>query len=221
MNLPAPPRASTAALAAAGALAVANLIRPVVPGGVWHVATTAALLGVGHWARLTSAELGLARDRVPAGLRLGGLVFAGISAVVVAGGLLGVLQDDRVDIGAGEVALRVLVLIPLGTVLVEELAFRGVLQGLLDRATTRRGSLVIASVLFGLWHVVPAATGGGVGDGDVAVPLLAVGTFLATTVAGAGFWWLRDRTGSLVAPMLAHLATNSVTFAVAWAAAQT
>lgn len=219
MNPPSRPRASTAALAAVGVLAAANLIRPVVPGGVWHVATTAAVLAVARRAGLTRAELGLARGRVRSGLRLGGFAFAAISAVVVVGGLLGVLQDERVDVGAGEVALRVLVLIPVGTVLVEELAFRGVLHGLLDRAVSRRASLVLGSVLFGLWHVFPAATGGGVGDGDVAVPLVVVGTFLATTVAGAGFWWLRDRSGSLVAPMLAHLATNSVTFAVAWATA--
>lgn len=44
-------------------------------------------------------------------------------------------------------------------------------------------------------------------------------TFLATTAAGVGFEWLRRRSGSLAAPALAHLATNSVTFAVAWAAA--
>jgi len=184
---------------------------------VWHVATTAALIGIGGRAGLGAAELGLGRDRVRAGLRLGGLAFVGISAVVVAGGLLGVVTDDRAEVGGGEVALRVLVVIPLGTVLVEELAFRGVLHGLLHRAAAPAVATAVGSLAFGLWHVVPTATGGGVQTGDVALPLLVAGTFLATTAAGFGFEWLRRRSDSLLAPALAHLATNSITFTVAWA----
>ena len=49
------------------------------------------------------------------------------------------------------------------------------------------------------------------------VALTVAGTFVVTTIAGVGFLWLRTRSGSVVAPMLAHLATNSLTFAVAWA----
>ena len=46
------------------------------------------------------------------------------------------------------------------------------------------------------------------------------GTFVATFVAGLGFAWLRERSGSVIAPAAAHLATNSVAFAVAWAVAR-
>ena len=48
-------------------------------------------------------------------------------------------------------------------------------------------------------------------------PGQSAGTVLATTVAGVGFGWLRVKSGSLLAPVLAHLATNSLTFAIAWA----
>lgn len=205
------------AVAAVAVLVVANVSRPVVPGGVWHVAVVVATLAVARWGGLGAGDLGLARARVPDGVRLGGLAFAAISTVVVAGGLLGVVHDDRVDVAAGEVALRVLVLIPFGTVLVEELAFRGVLHGALHRALPPRFALGAGAVLFGLWHVLPAATGGGITAGDPSPVVLAGGTFLATTVAGVGFEWLRVRSDSLVAPMLAHLATNSITYAVAWA----
>ena len=60
--------------------------------------------------------------------------------------------------------------------------------------------------LFPVW---PSDADGGVGDlgrwGEVA------GTF----VAGLGFIWLRHRSGSLLAPILAHAGTNSIPFAVA------
>jgi uncharacterized protein len=35
-------------------------------------------------------------------------------------------------------------------------------------------------------------------------------------VAGVGFCWLRLRSGSLLAPALAHLATNVVALTLAW-----
>lgn len=217
MTRPGGRRASSTAFAATSVLVVANVSRPVVPGGLWHAATAVAMLLVARWGGLGVGDLGLSRDRVRDGLRLGGLVFVSISAVVVAGGFLGVVQDDRVDVSAGELALRVLVIIPLGTVLVEELAFRGVLHGALHRALPARVALGTGAILFGLWHVLPAATGGGITAGDPSPVLLAGGTFAATAVAGVGFEWLRTRSDSLVAPMLAHLATNSVTYAVAWA----
>ena len=39
-----------------------------------------------------------------------------------------------------------------------------------------------------------------------------VGTIAVTTVAGVLFAWLRLRSGSLVAPILAHIATNSFAY---------
>ncbi|HTO00867.1 MAG TPA: CPBP family glutamic-type intramembrane protease, partial [Microthrixaceae bacterium] len=59
--------------------------------------------------------------------------------------------------------------------------------------------------------------GGGVDTGSNRFVTTAI-TFLATALFGAILVWLRRKSGSLVAPALAHLATNSVTFAVAWIA---
>lgn len=42
------------------------------------------------------------------------------------------------------------------------------------------------------------------------------GNVLATAVAGAVFSWLRIRSGSLLAPALAHLGTNDITYVVGW-----
>ncbi len=38
-----------------------------------------------------------------------------------------------------------------------------------------------------------------------------------TSIAGVGFAWLRLRSGSLLAPVLAHIATNSFSIVTAWA----
>ena len=127
-------------------------------------------------------------------------------------------MTDRVEISAAELWLKVLVVIPIGTVLLEELAFRGVILGLLQRLTPMVPAVVIAAVMFGLWHVPTAwnTASGSSGAGRVGA---VVGTVIATTVAGLVFCFLRLRSRSLVAPMLVHLATNSVTFAIAWSLA--
>src|SRR4029078_12168563 len=46
-----------------------------------------------------------------------------------------------------------MVIIPLQTVIPEELAFRGVLHGALNRAWGFRGVAAAGSLLFGLWHI--------------------------------------------------------------------
>jgi uncharacterized protein len=39
----------------------------------------------------------------------------------------------------------------------------------------------------------------------------------ASALAGVVFCWLRLRSGSLVAPVMLHTATNSLAYATAWA----
>ena len=194
-----------------GGLTTAIVARStVIPSG-WHLAFNVSVigfsLGVAWMARLRSDDLGLPRHRVGAGLRYGGATFLAITVAVSSAAPFGLLDDDRTTIGVAEMLVRVLLVIPIGTVLMEEFAFRGVLFGLLERTTTPVRSTAVGALLFGLWHVPPI-----IGDGVWPV----LGTLVATTGAGAGFIWLRRRSGSLLAPVLAHLATNSVTFALSW-----
>lgn len=215
-------RTTTALAAVLVVLAVANVARStVVPSGahlVFNLSLAAVVTALGAWAQLSRVELGLDRTRLGAGLRLGLLAFAIVAVAIVGAALVsggsGAFDDDRARVDAGAMVLRVLVIIPLGTVLVEELMFRGVLHGLLSRLTTATGALVVGAIVFGLWHVFPAwraAEGGALDRAGVAA-----GTLAATTAAGVVFVWLRARSGSVVAPMLAHLATNSVAYATAW-----
>jgi membrane protease YdiL (CAAX protease family) len=199
-------------------LATWNLTRdPLVPGSYHltaNVLLTAVVLGVAGAGGLRAADLGLRRASLGRGFAYGGVVVG----VVLAGLVVAVLvaprafRDDRVDVSLGKMLFEVLVEIPLATVMFEEVAFRGVLLGLLRKRLPTWTALVVSALLFGLWHV------DGVlhrhdGPGLAAV---VAGTVLATTVAGLGFAWLRVRSDSLVAPMLAHWATNSLAFVVAW-----
>jgi membrane protease YdiL (CAAX protease family) len=205
-------------------LAMYNVVRSSVIDGDLDTATNLAVgaivLLAGWWAGLSTRELGLDRANARAGLRLGLVAAAVVAAVVIIGAVVfstfGTIDDSCVEISFQAMMLRVLVIIPIATAVVEETIFRGVLYGLLRRRCTVVAAAAIDAVLFGLWHVYPAwldtsGTAVGVGRGATVA-----GTFVATTTAGLVLTWLRQRSGHLLAPILAHAASNSVTFAVAW-----
>jgi membrane protease YdiL (CAAX protease family) len=160
----------------------------------------------------------LSPRRLTDGLRYGGLAFGAVTVVILLGVAIPATREafhsGRADITARQLLVQVPLTIPLGTVVVEELVFRGALLGLFRLAMPTARAVVSCSVLFGLWHVpsVLAATSGS----DVRVLAAAAGTFVATFAAGLAFCWLRIRSGSLLAPAMAHLATNSVALVVAW-----
>lgn len=198
-----------------GLVAAWNLGRSLgLPGEAhlpFNLAMSAVVVGTGVAAGLRSGDLGLARARIGSGLRWGAgtaaVVGAAIAAAASAGPGAGWFDDPRADVTAGELAWRALVVIPVGTVLVEELTFRGALHGLLDRRWGPTVAIAAGGGLFGLWHVVPAWDQG----------IASVGaTLVATTAAGVAFGWLRQRSGSVVAPALAHVATNSGALLAAW-----
>jgi membrane protease YdiL (CAAX protease family) len=121
----------------------------------------------------------------------------------------------------GEIAARVLVRIPVGTVLWEEVAFRGVLLAALLRVTSPRAAVVTSSAVFGLWHVRPTVGAVAANDlpgGPVALAAAVALGCLATAAAGVLFVALRQRSGSLLAPVLLHLATNTLGLLAAAAA---
>jgi membrane protease YdiL (CAAX protease family) len=208
-----------------GGLAAYNIARSAaIPGDAHFVANiliAVAVLAVGLTIGLTRDELGVAHDHLRAGVRLGLLAAGLIAAVVVIVALFpgtgGLFEDDRVDVSFADMAVRVLVVIPLGTVLVEEVIFRGVLHGLLRRRLDIRPAALWGATAFGLWHLFPVwRSYDDVAFGDLGRWGTIVGTFAATFGAGLGFIWLRHRSGHLIAPVFAHVATNSIPFAVAW-----
>jgi uncharacterized protein len=123
------------------------------------------------------------------------------------------LGDERAaGMGATAVAYEVLLRIPLGTALFEEVAFRGVLLALVAEQRGPVVGVVVSSVVFGLWHIGPGIATLRINDPDISLAGLSVGVtsmVLVTTVAGVVFCWLRIRSRSLLAPILAHWATNA------------
>lgn len=78
-------------------------------------------------------------------------------------------------------------------------------------AAGERAAMIGSSVVFGLWHVAPTAVAlevNGVAVGSPMGVLGIIGGVVVTTIAGLLFAWLRRVSGSLVAPILAHTATN-------------
>lgn len=200
-----------------GLLAVVNILRSAVVPATAHFGLNVALAGlvvaIGVLGSgLDVRSLGLTRAAIGSGLRLGGIVVALVVAVTVIGALVasgsGTFDVDDAHISAGALLVKIGIIIPLGTVVGEELIFRGVLHGLFTRVLTPPWALIVGAVVFGLWHVFPAWRA----DGH----LVAASTLVATSVAGAVFVWLRVRSDSLVAPVLAHVATNTVPLAALW-----
>lgn len=210
-------------VATVGVLAVADVVRSAwLPGGA-HLAFNVGLTGVlgvvARRAGLSRAELGLERAHVGSGLRWGGAAFGAVALTVGGAALVasssGIFDDDRSAISGGELALKVLVVIPIGTVVLEELAFRGLLLGLWCRIAPTWRAVAGSSIVFGLWHV-PGAWKSAAGDGAWSALAAVAGTVAATTVAGGVFALLRSRSHSLLAPALAHLATNTTALVAAW-----
>lgn len=169
-------------------------------------------------------DLGLGRSGVSSGLRWG-FGIAGVVAVGIAVGAAlpmtrGLFHDQRVaGLSGPELVYEALLRIPFGTALFEELMFRGVLLALLLRVTSVVPAVVVSSALFGLWHILPTMSALRVNDlaeGAAATFGAVSGAVIVTAVGGALLCALRLHTGSLIAPVLTHTATNSLAIVAAF-----
>jgi membrane protease YdiL (CAAX protease family) len=170
---------------------------------------------------LTAADLGLARSTWPVGLRWGTAAAMLVGAAYALAYLIAPVRQGlpESDGEIGRAALwAVLVVIPLGTVLPEELAFRGLVLALLGRRYGVLSGTLLSSGLFGLWHIAASLGGGpanaaivGVVGGDAAGTVTRViATVVFTTLGGVVLCWLRLRSNSLLAPVLAHWTVNAL-----------
>jgi membrane protease YdiL (CAAX protease family) len=214
-------------LAAAAAVVILVVVN-VVDVRVAHAAlavgpvTAAALLWLARCAGLSWAELGLGPGTWRRGATWAAVII-GIAAIVLAVGAAlpltrDAFRDSRYEQGWPAAALTAFVLIPVGTVLLEEIAFRGVLWGLFRRMRGTLFATTVSSLLFGLWHVLPslglagdnAAVGNAVGTGRSAQAVAVLGTVAFTAASGVVFCELRRRSGSILAPAGLHWATNGL-----------
>jgi CAAX protease family protein len=176
------------------------------------------------------SELGLSRDCWRSGLGYALAAVAVVASVIAIGAALPwtrpMFMNNHYATMSGAL-IASMIIIPLQTVIPEELAFRGVLHGALTRAWGFRGVAAAGSVLFGMWHIATSLglTSSNVGFthlfgagvlGMVAGVVMAV---IATGAAGFVFTWLRRRSGSLIAPIALHWSLNglgALAAAVVW-----
>ncbi|EWT01300.1 abortive infection protein [Intrasporangium oryzae NRRL B-24470] len=181
------------------------------------------LLAFARWHGLTWHQLGLARHTHARGIRWGLGVIGIVALVYLAGVLLPTTRtaflDARYHLPPAGALLTAFVIIPVGTILLEEVAFRSVLWGFLSRHARMWQVVLGSSLLFGLWHIFPAmasATGNAAlgsaaaGLGAFAKVAIVGGTVLFTALGGVVAAELRRRSGSLFASVGMHWATNAL-----------
>lgn len=225
----------------AGAIAVAIAVLVVANFGAnrllvswatvpWNVAVAVLLIAIARRAGISYAGIGIDRSSLRRGWEVGRW-FVPATVILYSIGLAipatrKLFEDGRVEsLGWIEVGYHAFVAVPLGTVLLEEVAFRGVLPAMFATRLTPLRSNLLASLLFGSWHVLPAweiyrvnpalrdVLQGPAGH----VVGVAVGV-VSTAIIGMFWCWLRYRTSSLLTTAIAHVATNSLGYAFAYLA---
>lgn len=205
-------------------LVMVNVVEHVFRVALWFGPLVAVgLLVFARWSGLSWSQLGLGSDRLRSGSRWGLGAIAVVAGVYLVGVLLPLTRaaflDARYDLAVPGALLSAFVVIPVGTVLVEEVAFRSVLWGMMARHATTSRVLVTSSALFGLWHILPslhlASSNQGVGEavrgaGGSATLLVIGATVGFTAIGGVVAGELRRRSGSVMACVGMHWATNGL-----------
>lgn len=217
-------------------LVAVNLIReygPARSGVIVGPIAAIALIALSRRRGLTWSDLGLSRRTWAKGGLIAAVAVLAVAVVYAVAAVLPLTRvaflDSRYQLPLGRALITALVVIPLGTVLVEEIAFRGVLQGMMARHRGIGWGLGLPSALFGLWHILPSlglsranpAVGDLAGSGPNAQVVAVLATVAFTAVAGLLMAEMRRRSGSLLASAGLHWAVNGMAVLVAAALSAT
>lgn len=208
---------------------VNNRVAPQSHYLLWTFGGSVGLLALGLLDGNSWTDMGLGVAYLLPGLIWAAVCIGGVTAVYLIGSAFKrtrtAFQDERMtELSGGRMVFQALVEVPFGTVLLEEIAFRAVLLSMLVRRFGLVWGIVISSVLFGLWHILPSigtheqnpALGSLVGEGRRGNILAVALSVLTTTIAGVLFAGLRLLSGSVLAPMGLHWATNGLGYAFSW-----
>ncbi|GIM90971.1 CPBP family intramembrane glutamic endopeptidase [Paractinoplanes toevensis] len=204
------------------AVNVADKFGPRHTGLVAGPVVALMLVLIARRAGLSWRDLGLSRRTLLPGLKYAVGAVLAVAAVYAIGIALPLtrpaFQDVRYHLHPGAALMTAFIVVPLGTVLLEEIAFRGVLLGLINRHRGATWASITSSVLFGLWHILPSlrlnsanqAVGSVFGSGATGRVLAVLGAVAFTALAGLLLCELRRRSGSLLAAAALHWATNGL-----------
>ncbi len=210
-------------MALLGVRNVGEVVLPAVAYVPTNAAVGALLVVIARRSGSSWEDLGLGGRHVRRGFRIGAVAGSAAAVTMLLAAAMpmtrGFFNDARVpaDARGWERLYQTVIRIPVGTVVFEELAFRGVLLAVLCRQVPLRAAVAVNSALFGLWHIVPTlstATANGI-EGLARVGLVA-GSVLATAVGGVVFCALRVRGRHVLAPAMLHVAFNDVGYLLAW-----
>jgi len=202
---------------------VNNRLAPQTHFLLWAFGSSVVLVAMGLLDGNTWTDMGLSWRYALRGLIWGAIMVGLVTlAYLVASSFKKTRQafhDERyAQMSGGRLIFQTLVEVPFGTVLMEEIAFRAVLFSMLARRYGVIWGLVISSLLFGLWHILPSigthesnpALGGVAGEGRKGNVIAVALSVLTTSVAGVIFIVLRLVSGSILGPMGLHWATNGL-----------
>jgi uncharacterized protein len=230
--LPTQHEVSAVALMAGSNLALNGAFprRLVVPTAL---ASAFGMLLISRLSGTTAEQQGLALESAPRGLKIGLLIGAPVVGAMMAGAYVPLtrkfFRDERIITADGPSALyELFIRIPLATATSEELIFRSALEGILRRRRSQLRAVVASAALFGIWHALPAldrlrSNSGARAvhkDNNLAKVLVVTGMCCVTAGAGVAFSWLRQKTGSVLAPIIVHYAINSGAYAGGWLASR-
>ncbi|WP_030434359.1 CPBP family intramembrane glutamic endopeptidase [Actinoplanes subtropicus] len=220
-----------AVLIVLAAVNVADKYGPPHTGLIAGPVVALALVLLARRAGLTWHDLGLSKRTLLPGLKYAIGAIAAVAVVYAIGVALPwtrpAFHDVRYHLHLSAALMTAFIVVPLGTVLLEEVAFRGVLLGLVNRHRGATWASITSSVLFGLWHILPSlrlnhanqAVGAVLGTGMAGRVLAVAGVVAFTALAGVLLCELRRRSGSLLASAALHWATNGLGLLVAAALA--
>ena len=208
---------------------VNNRVAPQTHYLLWAFGGSVLLLAIGLLDGNSWTDMGLGWGYYLPGLIWAAACIALITVVYLIGSAFRrtrqAFHDERMgELTGTGVAFQALIEVPFGTVLLEEIAFRAVLFSMLARRFGLVWAIVLSSIVFGLWHILPSwgtheqnpalgsVAGKGVRGNVIAISL----SVLTTAVAGVLFAGLRLVSGSVLAPMGFHWATNGLGYAFSW-----
>jgi CAAX protease family protein len=203
-----------------------------LPGGSAQFVNAGVVLvvlsiGVALSLGLSRSDLGLgpgaARGALVGGALAAVVALAGVAIVrLAAPAVVGVPVDyaPLQQVTADALATHLVIFLPFGAVIPEELAFRGVLLGALARARGSRDAVIGSSAAFALWHGAVALVT--ISDTSLGPPSpwfvpAAVAALLVVFGGGVAFAILRLRSGTLATTIAAHWVFNAVVLLGLWA----
>ena len=192
---------------------------------------TGVMLAIAWLAGISWSELGLSMQ---GGSLTSGLIWSAVlvGIVIVGYALAAALpltrkgfNDSRTaQMGVGGVIYHAALRIPIGTALMEDVAFRGVLLAVFSSAWGTIWGVTASSLLFGIWHVLPAlefhdasSTTDRLGSGWRGKLTTVAGQVVGTGAAGVGFCLVRIFSDSLLPSIALHASLNALGFAMSWA----